>query len=178
MAVCRNNCRYNFITNSSELVSQSISGSTLTLSVSPPQLSTIDNVTVVFDTKPCTSLSGTLSNFTCELETNSDGTPIIRAGSHNAVVNIEGYGVVPLSDSLSPIVQNLFLASVSPSSSGENGGFEVKLTGEGFPETKNEANIEICGVYSTIISINNIQTVFILPPCTQGPSTITYTYRN
>ena len=69
LAICKDDCRYTFLTDTSELISQSLSGSTLTLSVSNPQNLnyTIDDFTVTFDELPCTSLSGSLTSFTCQL---------------------------------------------------------------------------------------------------------------
>ena len=90
------------------------------------------------------------------METNSDGSPTIRAGSHYARVKIAEYGVVAPSDSLPPFVQGLSLNSINPNAEGVNGGYEITLTGEGFPLNKEEATLEICGVKPTIIETTNI----------------------
>ena len=69
---------------------QTLTGSTLRLGISNPQSQnySLSDISVTLDGQECTGLTGTISDFTCQLPTNTDGTPTIRAGSHNAEITI------------------------------------------------------------------------------------------
>ena len=141
MAVCLNDCEYTFESSVPEINLQALTGSTLRLGISDPQSAnySLSDISVTLDGQECTSLTGILSDFTCQLPTNADGSPIISAGNHHAEITISESGTVNPESSLSPITHSLMLNSLSPSSGGTNGGYLVTISGEGFPSDMSDA---------------------------------------
>ena len=43
---------------------------------------------IILDGQPCQPITGTFISLQCDLPTNTDGTPTIRAGNHNAKVYV------------------------------------------------------------------------------------------
>lgn len=85
-SVCTGDCRYTFLTNTPLLTSDSISGSIVTLSLTDPASIgyTLGQVSVTIGGQPCTIINPTspITNFQCQLPTNSDSTPTMPAGSY------------------------------------------------------------------------------------------------
>jgi hypothetical protein len=73
---------------------------------------------------------------------------------------------------------DLILSSLSISSGGTNGGYNLVINGKGFPFDSTQATVTMCGATALITSISNTQTTIIVPPCTNGTATITYAYNN
>ena len=125
LAACLADCEYTFESNVPEVNLQTLTGSTLRLGITDPlnQSYPLSALIVTLDGQECTGLTGVLSDFTCSLPTNTDGTPTIRAGSHHAEVFIQEGGSIHSESSLAPIVHNLALDSISPANGGTNGGY-------------------------------------------------------
>ena len=68
----------------------------LTLGITDPLFVgySLSDVVVELDGQVCEITTGTLGSFDCQLPTNSDGTPILSAGTYHASVSITGSGVV------------------------------------------------------------------------------------
>ena len=158
LAACINDCEYTFEATVPEMNLQTLTGSTLRLGITDPlsQNYTLSDISVTLDGQECTGLTGTIDDFTCSLPTNTDGTPIIRAGSHHAEITINSVGTVNPETSLSPIVHSLALNSISPSNGGTNGGYLATISGEGFPLDMSDVTITICGQNPEIFSLSNI----------------------
>jgi hypothetical protein len=159
------------------LTSNSISNSTVTLSLTDPAALnySLTNTAVKIANQPCTINSPStslISNFTCQLPSNPDNTPIIQAGSYTPVVTVDQVGKVPNSPAVIPFNFPLTLTSLNITTGGNNGGFGLHLKGTGFPSTVQDACITICGVNATIISIDNINADIIMPPCQAGSQDI------
>ena len=121
-------CSFAFDYNIPELTAASLSGSTLTLSVTDPANVgfTINDITVKFDERSCTITTGTIANFNCDLEvTSGSNTPIVRAGDHMPVVSIEGIGLIAVSPLVNMINIPLTLTIATPVSGNDNGGYNV-----------------------------------------------------
>jgi hypothetical protein len=178
-SVCTGNCIYSFLTNSPTLTADSISGSILTLSLTDPSNIgySLNDVSVVFNNQPCTIINAAtspISNFQCQLPTNSDLTPTIQAGSYIPSVTVSQVGLVNVAPSVQPINFPLTLTSLNFTSGGTNGGYNLLLTGVGFPVDLSTATITICNQNALIESISNINAEIIVPTCPQvGPQTIT-----
>lgn len=138
LGVCTNDCAYTFETNVPEITAQTISTSTLTLTISDPlsQNYPASDFTIKLDEQDCTSVSGTMASLTCTLTTNSDGTPTIRAGSHNAYVFIKDVGIVQPQSGLATLDETLSISALAPSSVEANGGKVVVISGTGLPSDK------------------------------------------
>lgn len=172
-SVCTGDCRYTFLTNTPLLTSDSISGSVVTLSLTDPSSIgyTLDQVTVTIGGQPCTIINPStspISNFQCQLPTNSDSTPTMPAGSYVPEVSIDGVGMVPALPAVVPFDFPFRLNSLNITSGGTNGGYNLLLSGTGFPLNLQDAKVSICGVEATITSINNIQAQIIVPECVTG----------
>ena len=96
LGACTNDCTYSFETTVPEINLQTLSGSVLNLGITDPLNVgfSLNDVVVGLDGQTCPITTGTLSNFNCQLPTNTDNTPIIAAGNHHASVTITGSGVV------------------------------------------------------------------------------------
>lgn len=177
-SVCTGDCRYTFLVNSPVVSSDSISGSVVTLSLTDPASVgyTLDQVTVTIAGQPCTIInpgSSSISNFQCQLPVNSDSTPTIEAGTYMPEVGIQGIGLVPCMPAVTPFTFPLTLTSLNFTSGGSNGGYSLLLTGTGFPVNIKDANITLCGIPTTIVSISNIQAEVYVPQCSIGVEDIT-----
>lgn len=176
-SVCLGNCGYNFLTNSPELIAATISGPTVTLSLTDPGIINyqLSDVTIKIGGQPCTitNLAAPISNFQCQLPTNADGTANVPAGSYMPTATITQTGTVPAVSSITAFNFPLALTSLSASSGGDNGGYVLTLQGTGFPANLADATITICGQKATINSLTNINAQIIVPSCATGPTTIT-----
>lgn len=96
MSACLNDCTYTFITNVPEIIGLSLSSNLLTIELSNPASINVSVLafTVIFDDQPCTVLNGTIESFICALPQNTDGTPIITAGSNIPSVFIPKIGYI------------------------------------------------------------------------------------
>lgn len=137
---CKNSdCTYTFLTNVPKVMTASLAGSTLSLTLSDPTNinANLKKVTVTLDGQPCTivDLNKTMTNFTCTLPSNPDGSAILRAGSYFPVVKIDPVGYIDVDSNVTAInVPFTVIAAISDYSIG-NGGINIKLTGTGFPLT-------------------------------------------
>ena len=109
------------------------------------------------DGQPCGNLQGTFTSLTCTLPQNTDNTPILRAGSHDAVVEVKDHGFVLPQNGLAKIDVALTLTSLTPDTGTADGGHASVIAGAGFPLDKGDfTTFTLCGVSPTITSINNI----------------------
>lgn len=175
-SVCLGSCTYTFLLNSPQVTAASISGPTVTLTLTDPMPIgyNLSDVTITIAGQPCTisNLASPISSFTCQLPTNSDGTANIAAGSYFPVVSIAQSGSVPLVSSIAPFNFPLVLTSLSITSGGTNGGYALTLTGKGFPTNLQSATVNICGQQATITSINNINAQILVPTCALGLTSV------
>lgn len=96
---------------------------------------------------------------------NTNGSPILVAGSVTPVVAVGSYGIAGLATGVSPLSVSLVTSSLSLSTGGNNGGYLITLNGAGFPLDKSKMTITICGNRGTIKSISNIKADFFVPAC-------------
>lgn len=177
-SVCTADCRYSFLTNTPLLTSDSISGSVVTLSLSDPASIgfTLDQTSVTVGGQPCAIINPStspISNFDCQLPTNTDSTPTMTAGSYFPEVSIDGVGMVPAMPSVVPFDFPLTLDRLNFTSGGTNGGYTLLLEGKGFPLDLKDVTVSICGVEATVTSISNIHAEIIVPECAAGMQDIT-----
>lgn len=174
-SVCVGNCEYTFLTNAPTLTSATISGPTVTLSLTDPIPINynLNDVTVLIGTQPCkiSNPSAPISNFQCQLPANADGTANMPAGSYMPTVSISQFGLVPATSNVKPFNYSLTLTSLNFTSGGLNGGYLLKLQGTGFPTDAQSASITICGQKATIKSITNINAEIYVPSCSNLGST-------
>lgn len=84
-SVCTDNCEYRFLSNTPEITSQSLSGSVVSVAISNPTGVNYDTdmLIVKVDGQNCRILSGTFTSFTCQLPTNPNSSPVLKAGQYN-----------------------------------------------------------------------------------------------
>lgn len=151
-AVCTGTCLYTFNTYT-EITALSYSGTTLSLALSDPTSANfvINTITVTVGGQPCTVNGGsTLASLTCTMAANTNGSPILVAGSVTPVVAVGAYGIAGLATGVSPLSVSLVTSSLSVSTGGNNGGYLITLNGVGFPLDKSKMTITICGNRGTI----------------------------
>lgn len=170
LSVCTGDCSYTFIINPPQLTAASISTSILTLNLTDPSMLgyPLTDVTITLDGQPCTIIdpsNSSIDNFQCRLPTNTDGTPIVRAGIYLPVVNIANVGIVQPALALPELPFQLSLTAINPAQGGQHGGYEATLSGIGFPLIIPGTTITMCGHLATILSITNIKAIVILPTC-------------
>jgi hypothetical protein len=176
-SICTGTCAYAFELYS-EITALGNTSAVLNLALSDPAGLNfpLSDVTVSVGGLPCTSVGGTLAAITCNMQANTDGTPILVAGQVTPLVAISQYGIVALASGVNPLSVNLVCTSLNVTTQGDNGGYAVKLTGAGFPLQTDQITIEICGKNSTIASANNLEVEFYVPSCaTQTLETVTVT---
>jgi hypothetical protein len=179
-SACNTDCTYTFVNSVPVVTAASLSGYTLSLIISDPGSlnAPLSDITVLLDNQPCTNLQGTMVSFTCDLPKNSDDTPILTAGSHYPVVRVNPVGLVSLDPAINPIIIGLALTSVTSSSGGLNGGYEVTVSGKGFPQTTSQIDFTLCSKKCTLNSLNNIEAKLAVPDCaTVGASDIQASYK-
>lgn len=110
------------------------------------------------------------------MPTNANGPPALSAGTYNVeVFLIEGY--LDILTGVAPIDIGLVINSVGPNTGGSNGGYEITISGNGFPADSTNTNINICGVNAQIVSISSTQAKIIAPPCQNtSPQDITFNF--
>lgn len=177
-AICTGSATYSFNTYTEiQTLTYSGTGTTLSMSLSDPTSANfpINTITVTVGDKPCTVDGGsTLSALTCQMATNTDGTPILVAGSVTPVVSVGTYGIAGLASGVNPLAVSLVATSLSVTTGGNNGGYLITLAGKGFPLDQNQINITICGNRATIRTITNIRADFYVPACANiGVETVT-----
>jgi len=149
------------------VTSLSYSGSTLSVGLSDNQnvgLS-LSSVSVLIGKSPCTSLTGTFSSFTCTLPLNSDTTPLLVAGTVTPLIAVAGYGIAPLSSGVNALSVPLVVSSILATSGGNNGGYQLTISGSGFPLQASQVSITVCSNSATIKSSTNKLITFYMPSC-------------
>ena len=167
-SICLNSCSYSFLPNTPMITSQTLSGSQIAITVSNPQNLPYgtDMIIATVDGQPCQILSGgTFTSFTCQLNQNTDGSPVLKAGDYNVNLVVMEVGILPFQAGVSPMNYQLEITNAGPASGGNNGGAIITIDGHGFPSNSADANIVLCGVNATIVSITNTQTKIIAPQC-------------
>jgi hypothetical protein len=103
--------------------SASLSVKTYTLSVTDSANVgiTLSDISVYLLGVQCKSLSGTIASFTCTFDANAAGNAALPAGSSVPQVHIAQIGYADVS-SLTPESISMAVTTLSPSTSGTNGG--------------------------------------------------------
>lgn len=175
-SVCLSDCGYTFLTNSPQLTAATISGPTVTLSLTDPSNIgyQLTDVTILIGGQPCAIINNAapIGNFQCKLPVNADGTANVPAGSYMPTATIAQTGLVSAASSITAFNFPLTLTSLSMTSGGSNGGYVITLQGTGFPTNIASATITICGQQATIQSLTNINAQIIVPSCPTGPTTV------
>jgi hypothetical protein len=116
-------------------------------------------------------------NFTCQLPTNFDGSPLLSAGEYEFKVYIPTIGFIGLDSGVLPITVNYTVSSLKILNGTLNGGFSNSIVGSGFVKNNKTINtlseknddrhirISICGNPAHITFISNKQIDFIQPAC-------------
>ena len=140
-SVCVNDCTYQFITSVPEVNAFSLTGNTISITLSNTAsltTSSLQDISVTLDNQLCTGVTGTLSSFTCILPQNTDNSPIIKAGDHFPVVLIDGLGYILMEAGVVAHTQPFTVSSLTPSTGGTNGGYAISVAGSGFPSKQSE----------------------------------------
>lgn len=84
-SVCTGDCSYIFASTTFEVTSQTINGNVVSITMTNPQNYPLPTsfINVKVGGHVCTFVSGTLTDFQCELPANSDGSPILDAGEYD-----------------------------------------------------------------------------------------------
>ncbi len=175
LSACNTNCQYTFVDEVPTLTSLSITGKTVSIGLSDPSNlnSALGKLTVTLDSKPCTSLTGLMTSFTCTLPSNPDNTPILTAGSHYPVIKIDPIGYASIGQSITAITVAIALTSVNPNNGSTNGGYDVTIVGTGFPQNAKDITFKVCNQLCTIKSLTNVEAVLTMPACeANGATTI------
>ena len=136
-SACNTDCTYDFLATVPTVTAASLTGAVLSLTLEDPAPlnAALTAITVFLDNQPCTGITGTMTSFTCTLPTNPspNGTPKLTAGSHYPKVFISPVGYIQNTGTVNPINIPLTLSSVTASSGGINGGYEVTIAAIGVP---------------------------------------------
>ena len=168
MAECTGDCSYAFETNTPEVTANTLTGSSVAVTMSDPQTWNYptSDLEVTVDGQVCSISSGTFATFTCNLPTNSDSSPVLKAGSHFVKVNVRDLGQVPIQTGVASMDYDLVLAQATPSTGQTNGGYQVVLEGNGFPSDASLVSVTICsGLKAQVVSITNTEVTVTVPSC-------------
>jgi hypothetical protein len=164
-AICTGSCGYRFV-DISRITAISRSGSVLSLTITSNTTIGLGSISVQVQGLPCAiNPSSTLAALTCNLTTNSDGSPILVAGTFIPAVYVNPSGYSLLDPSITALAAPLNTDSLSVTSNGNNGGYYNTLTGSGFPLDKSKISITVCNNIATIVSSNNQKVKFFMPAC-------------
>ena len=166
-SICNSTCSYTFDTFS-EITSLALSGSKITLALSDPKTKgfTVSSVSIKVGGNACTiDSSSTLTNLICYVKNNTDGSPLLVAGTFTPLVTINNYGIIARASGVNPLSVSLSNLALSVTSGGTNGGILTILSGKGFPLDKSLITITVCSKLATIKSITNNNVQFYLPAC-------------
>lgn len=94
----------------------------------------------------CNAISGLIiANLTCSFSKNSLGSALLPAGTNKPIVHVAQIGYVD-STTVNSISVGLAVKSISPTSTGQNGGISGTLLGTGFPMDNSVPFVlKICG---------------------------------
>lgn len=138
-SVCSGDCSYSFINTSPFITSQtkSVNGVTVSVAITDPAGLSYPNsdLTIKVDGQICTIASGTYTSFSCNLPTNTNGSPKVRAGLYDVEVFIANKGFVRIQSGVAKLNYDIVLSSLSPNTGGTNGGYTVNINGAGFPSS-------------------------------------------
>ena len=139
------NCDYAYVTNAAEVTNQSYNDADQTITIDGANLST--DGTIIFGGATCGTLSGGASSLTCTL----DHVPF--GGDHN-VEYYDSNGLVTQSG-LSLITVDMAISGVTQAAAlNQNGGDELTISGNNFPNNAEYVNIEFDdGTGCTVTSI-------------------------
>lgn len=143
------------------------SGNKYTISLSDPGLInfTLSDVTVTMFNVSCSGLTGTISNFSCYLPINADGSAAIPAGSGLPSILVSQIGCSD-SSALPNETIPLIVTNILSGQSSLIGGDETTMTGSGFPiSSAIGLSILVCGNQVTNFTLISNQILkFIIPP--------------
>ena len=125
---------------------------------------TLDDITVSYLGVPCSSLTGTITSFTCTLPTNADSSVALPAGTGTPKVHITQIGYADNSG-VPATTEPITLVSFSPAQTSPGGGVEATVTGTGFPISSSTGlSVSVCGNDVTkFTTVSNKQLKFIVP---------------
>lgn len=171
-SACNTDCTYDFISTVPKVTAATLSGYNLSLILTDPNglNANLTRVTVTLDDQPCkiSNLTQTMTNFTCSLPSNPDGSAILRAGDYLPVVSITPIGYVQVDAAVVPIHVPFTLTAVNSNTGGNNGGYTTTVTGTGLPLSSSDINFTLCSQLCSINSISNKEAVITVPECTAG----------
>mgnify|MGYP001447768285 CR=1 FL=1 len=131
----------------------------------------------------CVNMTGTISNFTCSLPVNADGSATLPAGTGVPQVFVTQIGYTNTTTLISETVP-LIVNSFDPPQSSVLGGIEATISGSGFPISSASAgslNISICGNFvpmANVTYISNQQIKVVIPaetvPCSESNNILYY----
>ncbi len=143
----------------------------------------LSDLNITMSGVPCVNFSGTLSNFTCSISANADGSALLPAGTLAPQILVSQVGYAD-TDALTLETIPLVVNSFQPPETSVLGGIEVTVSGSGFPISSASAaslNISICGNSVPMLNvtyISNQQLKLIIPAeivgCTGSNNIIKY----
>ena len=182
-SACNTDCTYDFLSSVPKVTAATLSGYTLSLILTDPVPlnANLSKVTVTLDGQPCKilDLTKTMTNFSCILPNNTDGSAVLRAGDYFPVVKIDPVGYVDIDAAVVAINVPLNLTSAVSSTGGTNGGQIILINAIGLPLNPSEINFTLCSRLCTINSISNTAATIVLPVCsTTGLTNIEAAYNS
>jgi len=152
------------------ITSFSRSGATYQMSLSDPTLRgfQLSDLNITIHGVACVNLTGTISNFTCSVPTNADGSAALPAGTEAPRIFIDKVGYAD-SAAVTPETIPLVVTSFKPAQAGILGGIEATILGSGFPISSASAGslyISICGnlvPMANVTYISNQKLKVIIP---------------
>ncbi len=122
-AIC-SECDYSFDpTKTSTVTASSLSADTLTLTITDPASVGfgLTDLKITLNGQRCNQITGTLASLTCKFNQNSQGNAALPAGNNKPVIHVSYVGYADVT-AISEIPIPLTVSSISPSTSGSNGG--------------------------------------------------------
>jgi hypothetical protein len=153
-SICTGSCSY-AVSLYSEVSWLSHSGNILSFGITDPQSIgfTASQISIFVQGLPCSSPSGSITNFTCQLPTNADNSSALVASSNNIPqVWVGNYGLAALTANATPFDIPLVVNPLNVSTGGTNGGYVITISGNGFPSDKSQISITLCNALATIKS--------------------------
>jgi hypothetical protein len=146
-AVC-DSCHYTFdATKTAAVTTSSLTADTLSLTVTDPGTVgfVLADLKITLNGERCNLITGTLASMTCKFNKNLLNNAALPAGTNKPVVHIAQIGYANTA-SISAITVPLVITSVTPSTTGINGGLEGRIIGTGFPmKDKKAISLKLCG---------------------------------
>ena len=116
-SACNGDCTYTFLTSIPVITASSITDTNkigLTIDTKGNALA-LSDLTITLNGQSCTTLTGTLASFKCQLPVNTDNSPVISAGDHFPVIFAKDIGILGFDPAVIAIKVPFIFTSSTPS---------------------------------------------------------------